>query len=785
MSTGPGDSAVSGKNGAVSRLGRLVCGDLDAEIIEVAVATIAAHETPVSLPRLCNVLWFDQPVGEGYDGLAFSSVLADLPSFAHGFPNGTEPIAAQRAFPLGAIISVRVGNDIAYGEVVWKEGAHPLLEGPWVPGWLAGAPSGAPTDGQRPPVDFTAPAGDRILRERLVMDFACLGEELAPSPAQLLRLRSRGRRLDRFGHLVADVVYRNGLDEADEVAFWAAWVVAHHPRALTRAGIEPNASALAEAAGVLSSALDERDDLRSFGPYFVTAQAYDDMVHADTTNDLGLARTVRGLARVASGDTEGWASMSQRLAETCDPELLIGTAWPSTVVTASLLALDTLAAEAPDGDWHGTHLRLDDTWQGGGLWRAEVLENTTPIDADPAVALGLGWVAYTGGEIARVPPSGEGLDTVDAPDWYDEDDLEWDLQGSEATWLVHLSATDIDTDRFRLPTRISEAVVESLYTRDQEWVLVVLAHDGESEQRIWTEVENDGHLRVEWPLGILPGTSVRASWQVASTVINVSTTLLATPEDVAGTSYRHVYNLALALAAAGLGESGSPTVTVRQLVRAAVRRHGDATEHGDLILGIDAIVDYCFGPEGEVAPGYDRAMLHRSVVAAARGLVATGEGRIDGEFVVVSPALTEAGRRADAGLLNRFVDATSQRLRRRARKHYVPPSIVNLPPTWRRSPAKGAEWDEVAGTEGLPDTDLAPNQTWRRGHVRGAGIPAEITAELERAKRSLERLGGDAAPELDAAVGDPYAEGAPERTTPPDPLVDSTSTPDPRNPGAT
>lgn len=739
---------------ARSALACVAAGDVDDVVVGLVVDELARRQVPVSLPGLCNLLWFEQGRAGGYDGPAFCALLDSVPTFAHGVVDGVAVLDPQPAVPLGAIVTVQVGNDIAYAEVAWKEGAHPQVDRGWVPGWLAGAPGGAPTEG-RPPPDFSALDGDRVLRERLVVDFNRLGEALAPSEAKLARIRRRAKALDRFGHLVADVVYRNGLDEADEVTFWAAWTAANHAKALAAAGVPADPDVLAEAASVLAATLDERDDIRSFGPYYVTAAIYNGTVAIDVDADIGLSRTVRGLAQTGSQEVLGWASMSARLADTCEEETLIGLGWPKAVVCASLLTLDTLSAEAPDGDWQGVHLRLDDTWQGGGLWRTERLDYASPVDADPAVALGLGWVAHAGGEISR---TADAPDVIDAPEWFDDnDDLDWDVPGSEATWLLHLSTTDIDTDRLRLPAAVSSVLAETLYTRGQDQLLIRLRHDGESEAREWAGLGPDGHLCLPWPLGVLPGTTVRLSWQVGATVVSAATTLLETPTEIAGITYTHAFSLAVALAAAGVVERGNRTATIRQLVRAAVRRYGDITEDGYMAMNLDDVVERCFGPGGEVVPGVGRPVMRQAVLTAVRGMAATGSAHLEGDLVVVSVRLTEAGRRADANLIARFVDATQQRLRRQAQRHWVPPTVVNLPTTHQRSEAKEATWNEVAGTEGLPEGPLEPGQTWRRGHLRGRGIPADLKADLDRAKEALSRLAGtSAAASLEGVVSDPF-----------------------------
>lgn len=577
---------------------------------------------------------------------------------------------AQEAVPLGALVKVEIGDDEAWGEVIWKEGAHPLVGAGWVPGWLAGAPAGMPYDAPPPP-DFTPPDGPRLLRERIVVDFKCLGDAFVPSEAKLARLRRRGRRLDRYGHLVAEVAYRDGLDEADELTFWAAWTVQHHPLALAAAGIPAQAAALAEAASVLAVALGARDDVRSFGPYYIDADLYERVAEAD---DGPLRRTVRGLALLPHHEEVAWASMSARIADCADEDDVVGDCWPLAVVCASLLALDKLAAEAADGDWNGVHLRLDDLWQGGGLWRAELLGTVSPVSAEPAVALGLGWVAYTGGAIDRVSAVDADLDLEEV----DEDDLSWDVVGSDVTWTVHLSDADLDYDRLRVPKRISELIAANLHTVGQGRILVLLRHDGDPESREWSLLDGEGHLAARWPLGAWAGTTVRVSWALDATIVTGETRLLAEPELVGDITYTHEFNLAVALAAAGLAERVSRTATIGQIVRAVVRRHGAVTEDGRVALPVDDVVMFCFGPHGEAAPGYGLAVLRRAVLSAVGAMSAAGIAALEAGMIVVSERITGAGRRADSDLLSRFVDAQRRRLRRAAYRHYVPATVVNI-----------------------------------------------------------------------------------------------------------
>lgn len=732
--------------GPGSLLGRLAGGELDAEIVDVAVGELRRSRRPVSLPGLLNVLWFGRGALGGYDGAAFGEYLEGLPYFEHQ-PPGRPGRPTQDAVPLGALVKVVIGGDEYWGEIIWKEGDHPLLDPTWVPGWLAGAPSGIPTDGP-PAGDFTPPDGPRLLWERLVVDFECLGDAFVPREEKLTRERRQQRRFDRYGHMVAEVSYTDGLDEADEITFWAAWAARHHPRALAAAGVPAEPAVLAEAASVLAAALDTRDDVRSFGPYYIDADLYERVAEADEADDGPLRRAARGLARLPHHEQVAWASMSARIADCADDEDLIGERWPLGVVCASLLTLDTLAIEAADGDWNGVHLRLDDPWQGGGLWRAEQLGTVTPVAADPAIALGLGWVAHTGGVVDRVPAADEELELDE-----EDDDLSWELVDSDATWTVHLTNADLDRDRLRVPKPISALVAAYLHTVGQGLILVLFRHDGDPENREWSRLDEDGHLSVRWPLGVWAGTTVRVTWPLEATIVTAETRLLDEPELVGDITYTHEFNLAVALAAAGLAERVSRTATIGQLVRAVVRRHGAVTEDGRVALPVDDVVGFCFGPHGEAAPGYGPAVLRRAVLAAVGAMAAAGVAALEAGLIVASERITGAGRRADADLLSRFVEAQARRLRRAVYRHYVPATVVNLPLGHYRSAEKDAGFAEVAGSDYLPEV-LGPGQTWRRRHTRGRGLDPNIEAQLRRAKEAIQELGGDeeVTASLDSAV---------------------------------
>jgi hypothetical protein len=111
-----------------------------------------------------------------------------------------------------------------------------------------------------------------------------------------------------------------------------------------------------------------------------------------------------------------------------------------------------------------------------------------------------GWVADTGGAIDRVYAADKDLNFEEV----DEDDLSWDVVGSDVTWTVHLSNADLANDLLRVPRPISELIAANLHTVGREQILVMLRHDGNPESRAWSLLDSEGHLTARWPLGAWP-----------------------------------------------------------------------------------------------------------------------------------------------------------------------------------------------------------------------------------------------------------------------------------------
>lgn len=741
---------VEGEGDAVT------CGALEAAVARIRAAGKRSAGKVVALPSLCNGLWLGWS-GDGYDGAAASKLIGEIPTVEHGYPEGHDQVGPQPAIALGGIVQLVVGDNIAWGEVVYKEGAHAALDAPWAPRWLSGAPS-LPPGTDAPPIGYVA-EGPAVQRERLVLDLGCLGTEFVPNEAKLQRLREKCFRVDDFGHLVIDAAYPKGAEEEDDVAFWARFVCQQYPAALEAAGLPCDPEVLGGAAARLADALGEDERVRSFGPYYLCEEAYQRIV-GEADQELGVfPRLALSLARPPRGDRVSWASMSERLTSVAPHDALVQSAWADFVVAGTLYVLDLLADEAPTGDWNGVHLRLDDPWQGGGLWRAEELGEVGPVAADPAIALGLGWVEHTGGEVHRVEgPSPE--EPVAAPEWVGEEE-EWDVSGSDATWMLHVTAFDIDTARLRVPGKFGPFLALTLEEAHQDRLAVRFLHDGEAETTGWAPLGTDGHLDYEWPSWLRVGTTVWVTWAIGSRVLRIATKLLAEPWQHGETIYTHEFNMALAMAALGLGQGAAKPLTLRQLIRAAVRHKGAVSEDGRRCLTVEEIVTLCFGPDGQVAPGYHAGVLRHAVVRAVWHMARGGDVEFDGETVFIEDSVTRGrARNVDQELLNQYLNSVTQRVRRQVSRSWVQPGIMNLPPDRSASWGKLITWGVVAGTDGLPDGDLGPHQTWRRGYVRGGQLAPRVEAELERARQAMVKATGDetAGDVVDAIAEDPFAD---------------------------
>ena len=102
------------------------------------------------------------------------------------------------------------------GEVVYKEGAHPSVDG----GYVDAALSGAPADDEN---------GIAAVRERFVLDLQAFGKQTNTiSEKQYERLCRKSRWLDQNGHLVMDAEYAPEEAGLEDIDFYASYLLREH-----------------------------------------------------------------------------------------------------------------------------------------------------------------------------------------------------------------------------------------------------------------------------------------------------------------------------------------------------------------------------------------------------------------------------------------------------------------------------------------------------------------------------------------------------------------------------
>jgi len=369
------------------------------------------RDVPISVPLAFNALAYAYDLQAGqYDPTLLSATR--LPAVAAD--------TTIDALPVGALAQLATGGAPQPFEVIFRHAEHPALhEDGSSPAWLSGAPAGV----TGPPTSAGAnqhpvPTGEVVLIERLVIDATALG---SGAPARLRRLT--GRAITAEGHLVVYAAYLDAEQaDLDDTRLYASHLLSRRAEDLQRclAGLGPVgtpaelANTLHATFDVLAALLDAAGLLRWHDKY-VHPDTYARWTHGDTdvrtveptdvdrfcltAARMSLPRTRRGVtwpgkpSYLAIGPTLR-ASVTDPDAPDLPAAGLRGPQYATALTCAQLYLAQTLS-DRHDGivDVHGAevHVRLDDAWQGGGIWRAHVLarnELLDPID----MPLALGWL---------------------------------------------------------------------------------------------------------------------------------------------------------------------------------------------------------------------------------------------------------------------------------------------------------------------------------------------------------------------------------------------------------
>lgn len=402
------------------------CGFLPTDIILGNPSPQQAEQLVAYLTELARTRAIALTVPTAFNALAFGYDLPTRRYTSSHIDADHLPLATLEetvaALPTGALVRLGTASTPLPCEVLYREGEHPQIQPDGtLPSWLSGAPQGAhgPLHGDNHSRHGTVDANtdhtgtSLLVRERLVLDV----NALTPDG------RARARRLDERwiteeGHLVVHSRY-DDPEHADmaEARLYARYLLTEQPRLLAQilcsSGVGPEdpdewtTTALARA---LHTALATVEDLLGLSTLIQWRESW---LHPDTLHAFTAARhgvgtadihnTAHGLAKDAlPRNVRGGMQLPARPAylalgpalrcQHTDADAVRGIRYATTIACANLTLAGML--ENNDGavqvNGSRVHLRLDDAFQGGGIWRAEQVDadqHLDPVD----LPLALGW----------------------------------------------------------------------------------------------------------------------------------------------------------------------------------------------------------------------------------------------------------------------------------------------------------------------------------------------------------------------------------------------------------
>jgi hypothetical protein len=573
--------------------------DMPDDVRDTLIAYIeqvaARRRAPLHVTTAFNALHFGFDLETG----GYRAAVLDPELFVRLTPGDpTHP-----ALPVGTFVRLERGRQSLWAEVVARFGAHPGIDDDgWVPPALSGAPLCAPAPDDQAPDDQV---------ERVVLDPEAFGSPLsAGERAELNRLRRRGVLLDDRGHLTCSVRYpEHGSVFGDDTALYAQHLLTEARPLLVGGPLgglltDPDDEvlelALHTALETVDKLLTRTPGLHRWGAYATPVERYRRRRHS---RELLGGRDLDELTHATTRATTSlrfsgvWPLLAERVeaARDHDPDEfdidpLELTAAAEAVVHANL-ALADVATSAVDGVLpSGVHLRVDDLWQAGGVWRAQRAPVPADVlEVDPLRPLGLGY-RQAGHEETRgqqepsldaepmaddastdrtkelvgggrvddgqgpEPKSEPQAETEPEPEPEPEPDGDGEgvivehLDDSIAVYTVALREAYLDDDVLPLP--------EDLGTLLADGPLVVeLHHDGgqllDAERVQHAERDGGKLIGIEWPLTFYVGIKVTVALARGARRLLATTTLLAEPLPF-GEEFRWAADVNLLAASLGL-----------------------------------------------------------------------------------------------------------------------------------------------------------------------------------------------------------------------------------------
>ncbi|MGW1379274.1 hypothetical protein ACWD6P_34105 [Streptomyces sp. NPDC002446] len=602
-------------------------------------AVVAARPAPVHTAVAFNAVYFGYDLdGDGYGGSPLR--LDDFPVITFG--------ECAPALPVGAMVCVATGSDPLYAEIVYREGAHPEVGALGdVPAWVSGAPAGAEGPGRLG--NGTAPQR----RELLVPDLHAFGPALSLSPAQLHRLRTRRRWINRDGHVVVDVCYPSReAARRDDLTAYADHLLTTAREQLLSPFVPVSLAELVGGthdddlrAGLLGlldtvrGVLNSSDRLRTWGHYAMTRTSL-----ADCWRDTGplggddlrsLAAAVEHAATPArrryglTSPVTVYTAVGPRLRGFPGAaEPLRGVGYAAAVCRANISLADVVQRGSDQGRFeNGSRITLDDAFEGGGVWRSHH-PGDSEISRDPLVPAGRGWTSTTCApwepEPEPEPEPGAEVDPVDLPiaDYASLGPSELlRTDANEIVWRSPLRLAHLIDGWFPLHPDVARELRRSHGRRPPS--RLELDHPGgaldgsEAVQDVTAELgDHTGRLTsVTWPRDFFPGLMLELRWPRGGILIRVATTRLEEPVQVGDRVIRHCFDPRVLTRedAPGSDRHGDTAAGLgpRQLVMRAVRRCGLLTLDGHALLDRSVLPSAAYG----CRPARSQAAALESAVA--------------------------------------------------------------------------------------------------------------------------------------------------------------------------
>ena len=672
-------------------------GDRRSKLQEFLVAVIRQRGCPLHLANLWNAIYFNYDLG--YGGFRADHLEQKrIPT--------REAEARAWSLPVGGFVRVHteMGCGDLLAEVIYKEGAHPDVDGEdaWVDPALSGAPATVTEEVAGQPVS--------IVRERFVLDLAAFGPDgNTMTPKQYNRLCERARWLDAHGHLLMEAMYGAEEGELEDLDYYTDYLMREHRDGLLafcfteELGDDELREALLRSFDAVRDLALSARELRSWrDKYFFLESNYRARL-ADGDAVLGggdLQAVARGLTRVPSGSARCYSAIRPRILEVLERDGLTieeqtnvrGCAYVAAVCHANSYVADALADVQRTGVLaDGVHVRLDDDWQGGGVWRAEHVadpERYSLKAVPPTIPLGLGYA-----ESRPAEPSIEALEPAEQP-----------IASSQRGFRIALTLRDRALGRLRLSVEASAELAAGA-------VDVAVRHEALKE-RYAVEREGTCLYGLNFPLAFHPGLVLHCNVESRGSVVRIRTEPV-TPPVVAsdGKSFDYDTNIAVYERELGLKPLSAAqrrdAPSLAELISRALRQRGRTRGDGGRALTLGEIATVMLGPAWS-------AIETRPIAEAA---AAMGLAR-DGADYVWYPRVTSRTRSSDRSLLAAYGETKAiGSIARTVRRHWVPMHLRRYTEASHRAPssAKRASYEEARrefGMYGVLPEMLPRGYTW-------------------------------------------------------------------------